>query len=209
MSQISRRLFFLLLGVLIPGVITQKSGAATTKKPTPTPTPTPTSKKPSPTPTSKKPSPTPTSKKPSPTPTSKKPSPTPTSKKPSPTPTSTGTGKTIPSAQPTESNVLEGIVIAKSSDLTLRQTKVFYLKDSFGISTGYSLTRTNRGVVAFNTKCTHAGVPTILSGAQLQCPAHGSIFNPENGEVIRGPAFEPLKLYRTIEVNAEIRIVIS
>ena len=44
MSQISRRLFFLLLGVLIPGVITQKSGAATTKKPSPTPT----TKKPSP-----------------------------------------------------------------------------------------------------------------------------------------------------------------
>ena len=196
MSQISRRLFFLLLGVLIPGVITQKSGAATTKKPSPTPT-------------TKKPSPTPTTKKPSPTPTTKKPSPTPTTKKPSPTPTSTGTSKTIPSAQPTKGDALEGIVIAKSSDLTLRQTRVFYLKDSFGISTGYSLTRTNRGVVAFNTKCTHAGVPTSLSGAQLQCPAHGSIFNPENGAVIRGPALEPLKLYRTIEANAEIRIVIS
>jgi len=196
MSQISRRLFFLLLGVLIPGVITQKSGAATTKKPSPTPT-------------TKKPSPTPTTKKPSPTPTTKKPSPTPTTKKPSPTPTSTRTSKTIPSAQPTKGNALEGIVIAKSSDLTLRQTRVFYLKDSFGISTGYSLTRTSRGVVAFDTKCTHAGVPTSLSGAQLQCPAHGSIFNPENGAVIRGPALEPLKLYRTIEANAEIRIVIS
>ena len=169
MSQISRRLFFLLLGVLIPGVITQKSGAAATKKS----------------------------------------SPTPTTKKSSPTPTSTGSSKKIPSDQPTEGNALEGIVIAKSSDLTLRQTRIFYLKDSFGITTGYSLTRTNRGVVAFNTKCTHAGVPTSLSGAQLQCPAHGSIFNPENGAVIRGPALEPLKLYRTIEANTEIRIVIS
>ena len=187
MSQISRRLFFLLLGVLIPGVITQKSGAAATKKS----------------------SPTPTTKKSSPTPTTKKSSPTPTTKKSSPTPTSTGSSKTIPSAQPTEGNALEGIVIAKSSDLTLRQTRIFYLKDSFGITTGYSLTRTNRGVVAFNTKCTHAGVPTSLSGAQLQCPAHGSIFNPENGAVIRGPALEPLKLYRTIEANTEIRIVIS
>ena len=196
MSQISRRLFFLLLGVLIPGVITQKSGAAATKKSSPTPT-------------TKKSSPTPTTKKSSPTPITKKSSPTPTTKKSSPTPTSTGSSKTIPSAQPTEGNALEGIVIAKSSDLTLRQTRIFYLKDSFGITTGYSLTRTNRGVVAFNTKCTHAGVPTSLSGAQLQCPAHGSIFNPENGAVIRGPALEPLKLYRTIEANTEIRIVIS
>jgi Rieske Fe-S protein len=48
-----------------------------------------------------------------------------------------------------------------------------------------------------------------LSGTQLLCPAHGSIFNPENGEVIRGPALDPLKSYRTIEINEEVRIVIS
>jgi nitrite reductase/ring-hydroxylating ferredoxin subunit len=103
---------------------------------------------------------------------------------------------------------MEGVVIAKSSDLAFRQSKLFFLKDSFGISTGYSLTRTSRGVVAFDSKCTHAGVPTSIIGSQLKCPAHGSIFNPENGEVIRGPALEPLRSYRTIEADGEIRIVI-
>ena len=49
----------------------------------------------------------------------------------------------------------------------------------------------------------------MISGSQLKCPAHGSIFNPESGEVVRGPALEPLKSYRTIEANGEIRIVIS
>jgi len=33
MSQISRRLFFLLLGALIPSVINDQTDAATTKKP--------------------------------------------------------------------------------------------------------------------------------------------------------------------------------
>jgi nitrite reductase/ring-hydroxylating ferredoxin subunit len=47
-----------------------------------------------------------------------------------------------------------------------------------------------------------------LNGTQLHCPAHGSLFNPESGEVIRGPAFEPLKSYKTVEVNGEIRIII-
>jgi len=168
MSQISRRLFFLLLGALIPVVISDKTNSATKKKPTPTP------------------------KK-------KKTKPTPASKKPS----------ASPEAKPTQSSVIKGVFIAKSADLKLRQPKVFYLKDSFGISTGYSLTRTTKGVVAFNTRCTHAGAPTNLSGAQLLCPAHGSIFNPENGEVIRGPALNPLKSYRTIEINEEVRIVIS
>jgi len=63
--------------------------------------------------------------------------------------------------------------------------------------------------MAFDSKCTHAGVPTSISGSQLKCPAHGSIFNPENGAVIRGPAVEPLRSYRTIEADGEIRIVIS
>ena len=172
MSQISRRLFLLLVGALIPSVINDKTDAATTKKPTPTPTPKKKKKKPTPTPTGKKPS-------------------------------------ASPEAKPTQSGVIEGVFIAKSAELKLRQPKVFYLKDSFGISTGYSLTRTSKGVVAFSTRCTHAGAPTSLSGTQLLCPAHGSIFNPESGEVIRGPALDPLKSYRTIEINEEVRIVIS
>ena len=174
MSQISRRLFFLLLAALIPTVINDKTDAATKKKPTPTPSPKKKKKK-------------------------KKPKPTSTSKKPS----------ASPEAKPTQSSVIEGVFIAKSAELKLRQPKVFYLKDSFGISTGYSLTRTSKGVVAFNTRCTHAGAPTNVNGTQLLCPAHGSIFNPENGEVIRGPALDPLKSYQTIEINGEVRIVIS
>jgi Rieske Fe-S protein len=137
-------------------------------------------------------------KKPTPTPkktTSKKPTPTPTTKKPTPT--------------PSPSKVVEGVFIAKSIDLPMRQTKVFFLVDSFGIPTSYSLLRTSNGIFAFDTRCTHAGAPTSLSGGQLKCPAHGSIFNPETGEVVRGPAVEPLKSYRTIEANGEIRIIIS
>ena len=136
----------------------------------------------------------------------KKPTPTPTPKKSTPTPTPSRTTAT-PSPSPTQTK--QGLVIAKSSDLSLRQTKIFYFKDSFGISTGYSLTRTSRGVVAFDTRCTHAGVPTLLEGRQLECPAHGSIFDPESGDVIRGPALDPLKSYRTIEEDGEIRIIIS
>ena len=187
MTQISRRLFLLLWGVLVPGALNQHSDAATTKKP----------------------SPTPSKKKSTPTPTKKKATPTPTSKKPTTSPTATSASKTSPSAQPSPSKSLEGLAIAKSSDLALRQTKVFYLKDSFGISTGYSLTRTTRGVVAFDVKCTHNGVPTNVSGMQLKCPAHGSIFDPETGQVIRGPAVEPLKSYKTVESDGEIRIIIS
>ena len=189
MAQISRRVLLLLAGMLIPGALGQRIEAATSKKPSPTQTP-------------KKPSPTPTKKKVSPSSTAK-------SGKKTSSPTPKNSPKATSSPQASQSKAVEGVFIAKSSELALRQTKVFYLKDSFGISTGYSLTRTSRGVVAFDVRCTHAGAPSVLSGTQLKCPAHGSIFDPESGQVVRGPAVEPLKSYRTVEVDEEIRIVIS
>jgi Rieske Fe-S protein len=154
--------------------------------------------------------PTPKPNSPSATPSSKKATsssrPKPSKEITSATPSNTSTDASSPQA--TQTATPEGVVIAKSAELILRQTKVFSLKDSFGITTSYSLTRNSRGVVAFDTRCTHAGAPCVLSESLLRCPAHGSVFNPESGEVVLGPAVEPLKSYRTIEVNGEIRIVI-
>ena len=192
MAQSSRRIFLLLTGVLLLGAIAQKSEVLKKAEPSPTPKPTPSPKSPSPTPTKGEAVQSPTAK--------------PSKKTTSPIPTDNSAE--IPSPQATQTQTLEGVVIAKSDELVLRQTKVFKLKDSFGITTSYSLTRTSRGIVAFDTRCTHAQAPCILSESLLRCPAHGSVFDPESGEVVRGPAVEPLKSYRTLEANGEIRIVI-
>ena len=196
MTQSSRRIFLLLTGVLLLGAIAQKSEVLKKAEPSPTPKPTPSPKSPSPTPSKSEAVQTP--------------KPKPSKKTASPTPTDSQSE--VPSPQVTQTQTLEGVVIAKSDELILRQTKVFKLKDSFGITTSYSLTRTSRGIVAFDTRCTHAQAPCILSESLLRCsangPAHGSVFDPESGEVVRGPAVEPLKSYRTIEANGEVRIVI-
>ena len=192
MAQSSRRIFLLLTGVLLLGAIAQKSEVLKKAEPSPTPKPTPNPKSPSPTPTKGEAVQSPTAK-----PSKKTTSPIPTDK-----------SAEIPSPQATQTQTLEGLVIAKSDELVLRQTKIFKLKDSFGITTSYSLTRTSRGIVAFDTRCTHAQAPCILSESLLRCPAHGSVFDPESGEVVRGPAVEPLKSYRTLEANGEVRIVI-
>ena len=192
MAQSSRRIFLLLTGVLLLGAIAQKSEVLKKAEPSPTPKPTPNPKSPSPTPTKGEAVQSPTAK-----PSKKTTSPIPKDK-----------SAEIPSPQATQTQTLEGVVIAKSDELVLRQTKIFKLKDSFGITTSYSLTRTSRGIVAFDTRCTHAQAPCILSESLLRCPAHGSVFDPESGEVVRGPAVEPLKSYRTLEANGEVRIVI-
>ena len=191
MTQSSRRVFLVLAGAVLLGVIVQKSKVLNNEEVLLEPNP-------------KNPLPTPTEKKAIASPT-----PTASSKTTSPKPTPMNSPVQSSTPQATQTAAAEGVVIAKSDDLVLRQTRVFSLKDSFGIPTSYSLTRTSRGIVAFDTRCTHAGAPCVLNQSQLQCPAHGSIFDPENGEVLRGPAVEPLKSYRTLEVNGEIRIVIS
>lgn len=52
-------------------------------------------------------------------------------------------------------------------------------------------------VVALSAICTHAGCSmNFNSGAgTLDCPCHGSRFG-ENGQVIQGPARQPLKVYQ-------------
>ena len=192
MAQSSRRIFLLLTGVMLIGAIAKKSEVLKKAEPSPTPKPTPNPKSPSPTPTKGEAVQSPTAK--------------PSKKTTSPIPTDNSAE--IPGPQATQTQTLEGVVIAKSDELVLRQTKIFKLKDSFGITTSYSLTRTSRGIVAFDTRCTHAQAPCILSESLLRCPAHGSVFDPESGEVVRGPAVEPLKSYRTLEANGEVRIVI-
>ncbi len=185
MSEFSRRAFFAIVSALIPNLVAKSAEAATSKKPSPTP------------------------KRKKPSSPKKKPSPTPSPRKSTPTPYPTASSSSSPNAKASPGATLAGIYIAKSSELTLRQSKIFFVKDSFGISAGYSLTRTSRGVVAFDVKCTHAGAPTTLRNSRLECPAHGSVFDPESGQVTRGPALSPLKQYETVESDGEIRILIS
>jgi len=51
---------------------------------------------------------------------------------------------------------------------------------------------TDGKVVAFSAICTHQGCVVAAAGAEFHCPCHGSKFDAATGEVINGPALEPL-----------------
>jgi Rieske Fe-S protein len=48
-------------------------------------------------------------------------------------------------------------------------------------------------LLAFSRQCTHLGC-TVNEPVEdvMGCPCHGSLFNPQTGEVVRGPAGTPL-----------------
>ena len=47
-------------------------------------------------------------------------------------------------------------------------------------------------VVAFSAICTHQGCMVAAAGNEFHCPCHGSIYDAATGEVITGPAINPL-----------------
>jgi len=59
---------------------------------------------------------------------------------------------------------------------------------------------------AFNAVCPHAGctVTYMASNDQLVCPCHASIFNPDTGDLISGPAFTGLTELNVVERNGQL-----
>jgi nitrite reductase/ring-hydroxylating ferredoxin subunit len=53
----------------------------------------------------------------------------------------------------------------------------------------------------FSAVCTHQGCTVgKVSGDEIECPCHGSVFSAEDGSVINGPAQDPLA---TVKVSVK------
>jgi nitrite reductase/ring-hydroxylating ferredoxin subunit len=64
-------------------------------------------------------------------------------------------------------------------------------------------------VSCLDGRCTHAGAPLAegtLDGEVLTCPWHYSQFNIKTGQVLRGPAYKPLKVYKVQEKENTIYV---
>jgi nitrite reductase/ring-hydroxylating ferredoxin subunit len=60
---------------------------------------------------------------------------------------------------------------------------------------------------AFGDTCTHMGCSLAegqLDGTTVTCPCHGSEFNVTTGEVVHGPAGEPVRSYPVRLANGAV-----
>lgn len=66
--------------------------------------------------------------------------------------------------------------------------------------------RTDDGFAGMSLECTHLGCTVEDTQNGLECPCHGSRYDP-SGAVIRGPARDALRRLRA-EVNADGRLIV-
>ena len=151
----------------------------------------------SPTPTAT-PSTTPTT---SATPTS---SPTPSA---SPSATASPVVTPTPTPSPSQTTRRAGYFVAKSSDVVLGESKLFFATDLAGRTVRHSLFRSTTGVSALDVICTHAGCLVTPEKTELVCKCHYSYFDAATGARKSGPADAPLRAFQVSEVDGEIYIL--
>ena len=138
---------------------------------------------------------------PSPTPT---PAPTPT---PTPTPPQTQSPSPTPTPTPTQTTRRAGYFVAKSSDVILGESKLFFATDLAGRTVRHSLFRSATGVSALDVICTHNGCLVTPEKAELVCRCHFSYFDAATGARKSGPAEAPLRSYQVSEIEGEIYVI--
>lgn len=84
------------------------------------------------------------------------------------------------SGRPTVLIALDKVSIGGVAPVTVDRKPAFVARPS------------EHAVTAFSAVCTHQGCTVVAAGAELMCPCHGSRFALLTGEVVRGPAQQPL-----------------
>lgn len=76
-----------------------------------------------------------------------------------------------------------------------------------------ALIHTGGEFYAMQNDCTHAGHPIgegdLVDERVIECPGHGATFNVVSGDVLSGPAEEPLETYDVRVVDGMVQVAIE
>jgi Rieske Fe-S protein len=93
------------------------------------------------------------------------------------------------SSSSSSASAAAGQPLAKMADIAVGGAVSATLSDGSPIIVSRPTATT---AVCFSAKCTHMSCTVQPKGSLLQCPCHGSQYNPTTGAVLRGPAPRPL-----------------
>lgn len=122
-------------------------------------------------------------------------------------PSSAPSPSATPSATPTQVVINKiDIPVGKSSEVPTNGAKIFTAKNRYGNTSGYVVIRNSTGIVALSDICPHKGCSVEIQKEGLVCPCHNALFDPKNGDVLRGPASYPLDHVPVREADGTIYI---
>ncbi len=96
-----------------------------------------------------------------------------------------------------------GYVLVTGMAALTGKTSAYFNHPTGGLSLLLSL---NGQWKAFSATCTHQPCTVGYSSSQIQCPCHGGIFDPSNGNVISGPPPTRLPEYGVIVQNNNLYV---
>ncbi|CAB4661178.1 unannotated protein [freshwater metagenome] len=105
-----------------------------------------------------------------------------------------------------------GSLVDKSSAIKVGKSHIYNGQSATGQQVKVVLTRTKKGLFAFNGACTHQGCGVSIQGSTLVCPCHGSKFKADTGAVVTGPngsppsSISPLGKFKVTESKGNIYI---
>jgi Rieske Fe-S protein len=96
-----------------------------------------------------------------------------------------------------------GYVFVTGIDALAGKSSAYFNHPSDGLSMLLNLSGQWK---AFNATCTHAPCTVNYSSSQIQCPCHGAVFDPSNGNVLAGPAPTRLPEYGVLIQGTDLYI---
>lgn len=86
------------------------------------------------------------------------------------------------------------------------------IKTIYTLESSIAIIKLNNKYLAFEDVCTHDGEPISMGKIEsncIECPRHQAKFNLETGEALCMPATENLKIYKVLEKENSIELILE
>jgi 3-phenylpropionate/trans-cinnamate dioxygenase ferredoxin subunit len=104
-----------------------------------------------------------------------------------------------------EVEMAEFVTVGKADEVAEGDARSFPVGDQ-----EVAVARVGGELVAFSDICTHLGCNLAnggeIDGTTIECECHGSVFDMKTGEVVNGPATEPVAVFEVRDQDGDLQI---